>query len=822
MKAKRWAEDFWRDLCYGVRMLAKERKFAALAVIALGLGIGSATVIFSALYGVVLNTFGYDKPSQIVSFAIHDVTHSGPGGREYLTLPEFFDYRERNHVFQDITGGYGGFGGSPVLYSTGKSTTEFSVYYTTSNLFMFMGTPALVGRIATPDDTKPGATPVFVMSYKLWHDHFNSDRSIVGKSFTLNGVPRTLVGVMPPRFRWGWPDVWILLPMDRSQVVNDPNLQNAGVWVVGRLKPGVTVEDATADLNVVAHQVAKIYPRQYPKDFRVTARTLADRVLTPFKTLIYPLVGAVVLLVLIACSNVANLLLSRATAREREIAVRASLGASRARLVRQLLTESFALAGAGCVAGCLFAWIGIMKVVPLVPYNTFPQEAVIELNRPVLLFALGITLLTTVICGLAPAAHVIRGELRARLSGSGTGAAAGFQHGRVRAGLVVGEIALSVMLLIGAGLMIRAFFDIEHVALGFAPERVLVAGLNLPEKIYDTAEKKNNLFRQIFERLSRVPGVTSASVTIAPPPGGGIQSELTIPGKTHSEPWSTMMDLCSEDYFPTLGLPLLRGRDFSASDIESGRKVAVINQEFASKYFPNDNPLGRKIKFNLLDQLPDLKDAYFEVIGVVPNVLNRGLDRPAAPEAYVPHTITGMGDRGILVRTGVNPEAVLPEIRQQIWAVDSRIALEHAGSIEDNLRQNAYAEPEFRLVLFSAFAGIGLLLVVIGIFSVMAYNVSLQTHEIGVRMALGAEQRDILSMVLRRGFSLIAVGIVIGILASLALTRLIAAQLSGVKPTDPWTFSVVAVVVVAAGLAACLIPARRAAHVDPLTALRYE
>lgn len=817
-------DSLFRDFQFALRSLNKDRRFALLAILALALGIGSATVIFSAVYGVILNTFAYQDAGKITSFAIHDVTQSGANGRESLSLPEFLDYREQNHVFEDLTGGFGGFGSTPVLYSAGDSTTEFSAWYTTSNLFQFMGEPPLAGRWATPEDTNPGATPVFMMTSKLWHDQFNNDPAIIGKSFTLNGISRTLVGVMPPRFRWGWPDIWIPFPMDLAQNAGDPSIAHAYLWPVGRLKPGVSLQTAIADLDVVAHQLAKKYPNAYPKGFKITARSLADRVLDPFKILIYPLVGAVLLLLLISSSNVANLLLARATTRDREIAVRASLGASRGRLIRQLLVESFVLAIAGCLAGCLFAWVGIKEIVPLVPYNTFPQEAVIELNAPVLLFALGVTFLTTVICGLAPAFHAMRGELQSRLTGAGMGSSGGLRHGKIRGALVIAEVALSIVLLIGAGLMMRAFYALSHAGLGFEPKHLLVTELNLPKGVYDTAPEKNLLFQQIFGRLQGMPGIVAATVTVSPPPGGGFGSDVDVFGKVHSERWTSMLDLCSEGYFKTLGLPLLRGRFFTETDIASARQVVVINQAFVANYMGNDDPIGQKIKFNILDQLPGggLKNAYFEVIGVVPNVMNQGLKKPPAPQAYVPHTITGFGNRAILVRTATDPDAMVPSIREQIWAVNRNIALENTGSVQDNMRKYDYAEPEFGFVLLGAFAAIGLLLVVIGIFSVMAYTVSLQTHEIGIRMALGAEPGDVLAMVLRKGLTLIVAGIIIGVLASLALTRLIASQLWGVKPMDPLTFGAVAVLVIAVGLLACLLPARRAARVDPLVALRYE
>jgi len=812
----------WQDLRYAVRSLIKDGRFRVLAVLALALGFGSATIIFSAVYGVILNTFGYDNPDKIVSFAIHDASQSGEEGREAMSMPEFLDFRRRNNVLTDMTGGFGGFGGGTVLFNTGESTEQFSAWYTTANLFTFMGTNPFLGRLATTEDTKPGATPVFMMTYKTWRERFNADPSIVGKSFTLNGTPRTLVGVMPPRFRWGWPDIWIPLAMDLTQIASDPNLKNVYVWPVGRLKPGVSVTAASADLDVVAHQLAKIYPHDYPQQFKVTARTLADRVLSPFKSLIYPLVGAVALLLLIACSNVANLLLARATARDREIAMRASIGASRGRLIRQLLVESFVLAAAGCLAGCIFASVGIQKLVPLVPYGALPQEAVIELNIKVLLFSLAVTALITMLCGLAPALHVMRGELQNRLTGSGKGSGGGFRHGKLRAALVIAEVAFSIVLLVGAGLMMRTFLALDHVDLGFNPRNILVAELNLSKGIYDTAQQKNILFQQIFARLQTLPGVVASTVTVAPPPGGGIDSELTVPGKTHSERWTTAVDAHSAGYFQTLGLPLLRGKLFDESDVASGRHVTVVSASFSRRFFPNDDPLGQKIKFNALDELPELKDAYFDIIGVVPDVRNRGLQDPPMSEAYVPHTITGIGDRAILVRTAMNPDSLLPIIRQQIWAVDRNISVSHAESIQARLQRDQYAGPEFDLVTFGAFAAIGLLLAVIGIFSVMAYTVSLQTHEIGIRMALGAQKGNILTMVLRNGLTLIVTGIILGVVASPALTRFIASQLSGVKVTDPWTFVTVAVIILAVGLAACFFPARRATQVDPLIALRYE
>jgi putative ABC transport system permease protein len=822
MRGTQWIEDIWQDLRYGVRILAKDRKFTALAILALALGVGSATVIFSAAYGVLLNTFPYAGASRITNFAVHDAAHAG-GGEEPMPLPDFLDYRERNHVFDDMICGFGGFGSTTVLYKTSDRTLEFSTYYVSANTFEFMGVQPLRGRWATTEDTKPGATPVFMMSYKLWHDQFNSGPAVIGKSFALDGIPRTLVGVMPPRFRWGEPDIWIPFPLDRK-FVNPIFNGDVWFWPVGRLKPGVTLGAAAADLDVVAHQIAKTHPNDFPKEFNVTAASHTDEVVGRFKTLIYLLVGAVVLLLLISCSNVANLLLARATVRERKIAVRSSLGASSGRLIRQLLAESFALATAGCLAGCLFAWIGIKLVVPFVPYNDLPQEAVIEMNPVVLLFALSLTVMTTVLCGLTPAVHTLRGNSQTRLTGTGKGVGTGFRHGKLRAMLAVAEVALSIVLLIGAGLMMRTFFGLQHVNLGFNPENILYARLQLPKGSYETGPRQNTFFRQVLEHVQTVPGVTAATVTLSFPPYSRMGSEITIPGKAHSERWTAGLALCSEGYFRALELHLLRGRVLSENDVTSAMHVAVINQALARRYFGTENPIGQSIKFDVFDKIPDvLHHTLFEIIGVVSDVRNAGLQKPPEPGAFIPYTTFGrLPLFGLMVRTGIEPNSLLPAIRRQIWAVDANVALAETGSIESYLQKRDYAVPQFGLIVLSGFATIGLSLVVIGVFSVMTYTVSLQTHEIGVRMALGAQQDNILAMVLRKGLSLIVAGIIVGVLASLALTRLIASQLWGVKPTDPWTVGTVVAVILAVGLTACFLPARRATQVDPLIVLRYE
>ena len=804
---------FWQDLRYGLRGLRKDRAFALLAVFALALGIGATTVIFSVIDAVVLEPFPYRDANNIVRFYIHDNSKPDREGRADFSMAEFVTCRDQNHVFSDIIAG----SGMDVLYTEKEGTKQFRGYGMTANMLEFLGVKPLFGRGIVPDDGRPDAPPVAVMSYRAWQKEFHADPNIVGTLLTLNGKQTALVGIMPPRFRYGSGDFW--LPMTPNPADTNPFHH---VGVMARLKPGVTLEAAASDLDVIAHALAKTYPKEYPSNFRIKTWTLTDSVVHHFRTTLFLLLGAVGMLLLIACSNVANLLLARATARKREIAIRASMGASRARIVLQLLVESFLLAALGCMAGWAFAYGGIKGIVAAIPPDLVPSEAVIRLNLRVLAFAVFVTAVTTLLCGLAPALHSVRGQLHDRLKDAVKGASGGSHQSSFRSGLVISQVALSIVLLVGAGLMMRTLFALEHVDLGFTPDHVLSARIPLPQGRYDTAEQKRIFFRSVLQRIEALPGVVSATATSTLPPYGGIVSELTIPGKTHTNTRS-LFQLCSEGYFRTLGIRLARGRLFTESDVEGSRRVIVVNQTLARDFFGNEDPIGRSIKFDLLDKMPQSpQDAYFEIIGVTFDEKNMGLQQAPIPEAFMPYSVTGAFARGVLVRTAVDPVSVLPVVQREIWSVDPGVALTLTGALDDYLQQNSYAEPRFGLVLLAIFAGIGLALVAIGIFSVMAYSVSLQTHEIGIRMALGAPPLTVLKMVLLRGLSLIVIGITIGEVASFVLTRFLQSQIWGVTTHDPVTFSAVLALLTIVGLMACLLPARRATQVDPLVALRYE
>ena len=808
--------DLWQDLRYGARTLLKQPGFSLIAVLTLALGIGSTTTIFSAIQNILLDPFPYTDAHRVVAIQIHDTTSSRPGGRTVFQAPEFLDYQEQNHVFEEVIGGTFG----DVLYNSGDGMEQFSGGYVTPNTFRFLGVPAQLGRGITPDDARPGAPPVFVMAHKLWVKRFNLDPSILGKTFTLNGTPTTLVGIMPPRFTKLAADVWIVRAMERA----DPRA-NRDYWMFqAKLKPGVPVQQAQADIEVIARRLAQVYPNNYPKNFSVQIISWVDSLVGQFRKTLYTIAAAVGLLLLIACSNVANMLLARATAREKEMAIRSALGASRMRLVGQLLTESLLLALGGAIVGCLFSYAGIKGLVTLIPEGFIPREAQIRLNLPVLLFSLGTAAGAAVLFGLAPALQTVRKDLVEPLKDASKGAGGGFRRGRLRNALVVFEVALSLVLLSGAGLLMRSFVKLQQVDLGFNPENILFARLPFPRGQYTTAAEKQRFYEQLLSRLRALPGVVAATETTTLPPYGGVGSEIDIVGKTHTEKWRAIISLCSEGYFPTLQLQTLLGRTLSETEVNGARKVAVVNQTFVNKFLGNENPIGQMVKINVLESLPDspVKEPVFEIIGVISDARNQGIQEAPMPEMFAPYTITGAFERGIMVRTSAAPLSLLNNVRREIWAVDRNIALTLTGSLEDFLRQFTFAEPRFSLVLLGVFASVGLALVALGVFSVIAYTVARQTHEIGIRMALGAGRADVVWMVLRRGLQLVGLGVGVGLLASFAVTRVIANQLWGVSPRDPVTLGAAVTVVALAGLAACYFPARRATKVDPLVALRVE
>jgi putative ABC transport system permease protein len=807
--------SIWLDVRYAARGLRKQPAFASLAILALALGIGSATTMFSVIQNVLIDPYPmYANIDRLVQVEIRDPAKPRSGGRGYFQVPEFLEYQTQVQSFEDVIAG----GHEDVLYTTADGTEQFNGGLMSPNNFEFMGVRAALGRTFTPDDARPGAPPVFVMSHKTWAGRFGSDPSLVGKTFVLNGVPTTLIGVMPQRFFKLGADVYRPVVLDRA----DPRPRFFRLQA--RLRPGVTLAQAEAEVAVVAQRVAKLHPDNYPKVFTVRVLRWADSIVGQFKDTLYTLAAAVALLLLISCSNVANMLLARAAAREKEMAVRASLGASRGRLVRQLLVESLLLAAAGAVLGCVFAHFGLQALVRAIPEGLIPREAVIQVNLPALFFSLGAAVLTAVVFGLVPALQTARKDLVDPLRDSGKGNTGGFRRRRLSSALVVAEVAVSLVLLTGAGLLMRSFVKLTTADLGLDPENVFFTRVPLPEGRYDTREAKQQFFDQVLARLRPLPGVVAVATGSSLPPYGGFTGEIEVAGTTHEDKWRAFSQLCSEDYFATLRIRLMRGRLLSADDVAHARRVAVVNRTFVEKYLGAAEPLGRSVRFKLLETAKPgaIENAVFEIVGVVADAKNRGIQDPPDPEAFLPYTVTGAFPRGILVRTSGPPAAMAETVRREVWAVDRGVAVTMSGALTEYLRRFSYAEPRLGLVILGVFASLGMVLVAIGVYSVIAYTVARQTHEIGIRMALGAERAHVLRMVLGMGSRLVGLGLAVGFVASLAATRVLSSQLFGVTAHDPLTLVAVVAVVALAGAAACLFPARRAIRVDPMVALRYE
>jgi putative ABC transport system permease protein len=813
------AEALWRDFTYALRTLAKKPSFAATAIVTLGLGIGSSTAIFSVIENVLVEPFPYPDADRFMTVEIHDTGRSQSAGRAEYPGPEFLDYVDKNHVFDRVIAN----ASEEVLHNLGDGVERFHGVLVTPDTFEFFGIPAMRGRVLQPADYEPGAPPVFVLRYQAWITSFAGDPGVLNRTFVLNGVSRTLVGIMPPRFAWGNGDVWLPEKPTRSETPAVAG-EFPPVWyLIGHLKPGVSVGQAQADLTVVASQLAKIYPKNYPPHFAVEVVSFTDMVVGRFRSTLYVTMAAVALLLLISCANVANLVLARATAREREFAMRAALGAGRWRLVRQLLVESSVLATCGAGLGVALASAGLNSLVSLVPPNTIPSETVIRLNMPVLLFAAGIGVLTPIFFGLLPALRVARKDLENHLRDTGKGATGTAGHGRWRDAVVVAEVGLSFTLLVGAGLLMKSFLALRQTDLGFKSDHVLVTRLPLPSNRYKSAEQLVAFYRPLLERLKGVPGVVEAAESSALPPYGGFPTDIEIAGKVHAERWTGLFQLCSEGYFSTLRIPLLEGRAFNETEVNDSRKLAVVNKTFASRYLGHENPIGRRVRLSDLENFPDrVQDPWFEVVGVVRDALNQGLQAPVQPEIWVPYTVTGSGQRGVLVRTSGDPMMLMNSVRREVWATDRSVALTFTGTLENFMNSLSYAGPRFGFVMMSIFAAVGLVLVTIGVYSVVAYAAARRTREIGIRMALGASRTDAVRLVLGMGMRVVGLGVIIGLAASFAMSRILAGELWRVSAHDPMTIACVSALLLAIGALACFVPGRRATAIEPIRALRYE
>ncbi|HTX37399.1 MAG TPA: ABC transporter permease [Bryobacteraceae bacterium] len=806
------------DLRFGLRMIRRNRTFALAAILTLALGIGAATLIFS-VGASLLDPFPYRDAGRIVRFYYHSLRPNGFSGAAEFLPDEFRDFRAAAHSFEGLIG----FQQAALELVHDGGAEQIPAAWVTTNTFAFLGVAPLVGRPIVAEDANPAAPAVCVVSYRFWQERLHGDPAAIGRTLTFDGQPRILAGVMPPRF--AFLDVPVWLPF-RTASGASGNRYARALQPMARLKPGVSLPAATAELDGIEHQLARRYPEDFPDPrFTVSLRTLTDSVVGGLRPLLYSLFAAVAMLLLIASSNAANLLLARASAREREIAIRAASGATRGRLARQLLVESGILAAAAGALGCLLAAFALVGLRKLLPPGAVPAEAVFGLDQRALCFAVAVTAVTTLLCGLAPALHAARAQFVPRAFSAPRSA-------RLRGALVIAEAALSVVLLTGAGLMIRTFFALTHVELGFDAANTLRARVALPRGYSDA--QREAFSRQVLEAVGGLPGVTSAAIAVETPGlTGGPKVDFDVAGAVHSGRWSTLLSLCNETYFQTMHRRVRQGRSFSRGDVAAGAHVAIMNQTFARAYLGGRDPLGRRLIFHLprgnLDHperpvlngetpAPPAREPEFEVIGVVGDARNAGVREAVVPQVYIPFGTPA----GLVVRTAVPPLALVESIRRRLWAIDPSAMLMDVGTVEEAIDDSAYAQPRFALFSIGGFAAIGLLLVATGVFGVMAYQTSLRTREIGIRMALGAQPAGVFAMVLAGGLRLIAAGVAIGMAGSLALTRLLASQLWGVSPFDPASFAAAALVLAASGMAACYLPARRAARLDPIEALRCE
>ena len=809
-----WLSDLRRDVTYGIRALAKTPSFTLVATLTLALGIGAVTVIYSVLRNVVLDPFPYSRSERMVNVLLKDQSGRiirGP----YFPAPEWLDYEQQTQAFEDVVGT----SRQSVHWVSDAGAERLTIAWMTPNGFDFLGVQPLFGRAFGDADAAPGAPPVAVVNHRTWVTIFGADANIIGRTLMLSGEPRTVIGVMPPRFEWNIADLWVPAAITRS---DDPQSPRGFRAFQAHLRPGVTAREAEAQLNVIGARRAPERPADYPAGFRFEVITVIDWVVREFRGVLYTLFGAVSLLLVIACCNVANMLLARATTREREIAIRAAIGASRGRIVRQLLVESALLAFGGLLFGALLAYAGIEALAGYMPRQGVPWETEIRLDRPVLLFALVAAAVATLGFGLYPAVQSVRNDL---VAGAGTTgrATSGRRQTRMRSGLVIAQVALSIVLLLGAGLLMRTFVKLASVDLGFDPAHLIVTGVAFPPGQNPSAEDLNRFYRQALDRLGTVPGVRSAAVSNYAAPLSGMSSPLQIPGLAIAPDASVSMVFGSDGLLETVGLPLVRGRHFSALDVERMHPVALVNDTLGKRFFGADDPLGRTIRLPRLASIPgSIADPTFEIVGIVRDTANQGPREPASPQVFLPFTARGPVALGFVVRTSTDPMRVLNGVRQQIQAVDGKVALIEPGPFDDLIQRVFFARPRFSLLVLGIFAVTGIVLVAFGIYGVLAYMVSQQTREIAIRMALGGERGHVVQMVLRFGLQLVGLGLILGLAASLMTNRLLVTQLWNTSPNDAATFLTVAVVIVAIGVLACLVPARRAVRVEPMVALRHE
>src|SRR5215510_14112517 len=821
----------WQDLRYGARMLLKNPGFTLIAVITLSLGIGANTAIFSVVNAVLLRPLPYEESERLVFLSECSEQLEGMS----ISWPNYVDWRKSNNVFEKI-----GVYNSNSYNLTGSGEPErLQAGQVSADLFTALRVNAALGRVFTNEEDRPGAEPVVVLSHALWQRRFGGDPNVINRTIKLSDRGYTVIGVMPPGYRFpGGVEIWVPAGQLSGSTSWQSRGNHPGLYGVARLKPGATIEQARAEMENIAVALEKEYPNTNQGN-RVTITPLRDAIIGNIGTALWVLLGAVGCVLLIACANVANLLLARASTRQREIAVRVAMGAGRWRIMRQLLTESVLLAVAGGGLGVALSLWGVDLILAISP-DSIPRAAEIRLDQGVLAFTAAVSILTGVIFGLAPALQASKVQLHDALKESGRSLVAGRHWSR--GALVVAETALTLALLVGAGLLIRSFYNLYRVNPGFVYDRLLSFTISLPEQKYATLDQQMSFFHQLMQNLRATPGVDSVSVASGLPLGNnGWQTSFTIVGRPRPKPGETLLmeaSLVGPDYFRTIGVPLIRGRWFDERDnrehlktkdltgyndderAAAGVNALVIDQEFARRHWPNnEDPVGKQI---LWGDGTDPKSPVMTVVGVVGRVKMDGLNTDSnRVQGYFPFYQLPFSGMTVIVKSTPDPNQLIASARRQTLQLDPSVPIYGVRTME-KIRSDSVAPERLNLTLLGMFAALAVILALVGIYGVMSYAVTQRSHEIGVRIALGAQTGDVLKMVISQGLTLALIGVGAGLFLAYWLTKLMKDLLFEVKPADPATFAVIAALLILVALVACWIPARRATKVDPMVALRCE
>ncbi len=801
-------ETLLQDLRYGVRMLRKTPGFTAVAVLTLALGIGGNTAIFSAVNATLLRPLPFPDSERLMM-----LFHSYPklNLARATVSPIALDYYRQNAKSFASLGAFSGWHAPQNLTGAGNPE-QVRTIAVTGGFFPVMGVAPLQGRTIMEADDKPGSR-VAVLSYAFWQQRFVGNTGMVGREITLDGINYTVIGIMPATFDYpATAQLWVPYGFAAPEWKNEIEFLN----VVGRLKPGITPQQADAEMGQITAAIVKMFPDLAQVGWRAVAAPFRDVMVGDVRPALLVLLGAVGCVLLIACANLANLLLARSADRQKEIAIRGALGATRARVVRQVLTEGVLLALIGGAGGLLLGYWGIDLLLALLPPGQSLGQFAIAIDGNVLLFTLGVSVITGLLFAAAPAVQSARAGMGEALKEGGRTSAGSGQH-RFRGALVVGEIALALVLLAGAGLMIRSFVRLQGSDPGFDPQHVVKMQIALPQPKYKEEVRQTQFFQQLVERVAALPGVSAAGITSMLPLNANWTNSFAIEGHPIMPEPHAHVAIANPRYFATLRIPLLKGRWFTDADTDAAPKVIIIDQTLATAYLPGEEPLGKRIALSNSPQ-----PVWREIVGVVAPVRHADpLSQESKGQAYLPYSQYPIPAMGLAVRTTGDPTALVGAIRQQVAQLDPEQPIAEIGTMEEAL-QTFVAAPRFNMLLLAAFAALALLLAAVGIYGVIAYSVAQRTHEIGVRMALGARREDVLRLVLRQALRLAAIGLLLGLIGALLATRALASMLYGTTSTDPVTFILISLLLCTVAVIASYVPARRAAKVDPMVALRYE